>query len=386
MRLSLKKVIVVAYKEAREIWRDKVYLVMAFIFPLVLMNVLGFGLTFDVEHLPFAVVDYDHSQQSRELTHKFTDSRYFDYKGHLPNEKRGEAQLNQSNIRFLLIIPPDFSKRLLKGQTAEVQTLIDGLFTYRANLVKGYVSATIAHYNQQQLQDWMAQKRGISSQKLAQLLQPITLNTRYLYNNELRSRWSTGSGIIMLIMLMAPALLTALGVVREKESGSIFNIYASTVSRAEFITGKLLPYVVISFINLLILAWAALVFFGTPFKGDPVLFLVSSLIYVTCAAGLGLLISTLVSSQAAAALIAMLGTMIPGMLYSGLMMPVSSMGEEAQMQAHLFPAYYELQIVWGSFLKGQNWSELGVNIAILAGYALFLWALAVWRFKKRVKA
>lgn len=386
MKTSLKKIGVVALKENKEIWRDKVYLVMAFIFPLALMYVLGFGLTFDVEHLPFAVVDEDHSDLSRELTHTFSDSRYFDYKGHVKSVQSGETLLNRSDIRFLLVIPPQFAANLKKGHSAMVQTQIDGLFTYRAKVVKGYVSATIAHFNQQHLQTFMAKTQGISQQRLATLIQPITLQTRYLYNNELRSIWSTGSGMIMLIMLMSPALLTALGIVREKESGAIYNIYASTVTRAEFITGKLLPYVVISFVNTLILTLAALWLFNVPFKGDPLFYLLASLIYVTCAAGIGLLISTFTQSQAAAALIAMLGTMIPGMMYSGLMMPIHSMGPEAQIQAHLFPAYYQLQIVWGSFLKGQNWSELGANLTILTGYALLLWILAIQLFRKRVKA
>jgi len=384
--MSFRKVWIVSVKEAKEIWRDKIYLVMAFIFPLMLMNVLGFGLSFDVEQLPFAVVDEDNSSLSRELSHKFIDSRYFRYTGHLPTVKAGEMQLKRSKIRFLLVIPPGFERQLKQGRTAQIQTQIDGLFTYRAKVVKGYVSATIAHFNQQLLQQWMSKTRGISQQRLKAMLQPITLHTRYLYNNELRSIWSTGSGMIMLIMLMSPALLTALGVVREKESGSIYNIYASTVSRAEFITGKLLPYVLISLINITILTFAALTLFGVPFKGDPILFAFSSLIYVTCAAGIGLLISVFVNSQAAAALIAILGTLIPGMMYSGLMVPVSSMGAEAQIQAHLFPAYYELQIVWGSFLKGQGWPELWSNLLILTLYAVALWLLAVWKFKKRVVA
>ena len=382
--MQISKVLTLAHKEVLEIWRDKLYLVMAFVFPFMLMNVLGFGLSFDVEHMPFAVVDYDQSQLSREYSHKLMDSRYFDYQGHLAQEQDADALLKQGKIRFLLVIPPEFSKRLLQGQATAVQAQIDGMFTYRANVVKGYIAAINGSFNQQLLQTWLAKKQGISAQQLQGRLSPVTLKTRYLYNNELKSIWSTGSGMLMLIMLMAPAMLTALGVVREKELGSIYNIYASTLSKSEYITGKLLPYVVISFINLLVLTWAVLVLFDTPFKGSLSLYLVSGLLYVTCAAGIGLLISTFVSSQAAAALIAMLGTMIPGMMYSGLLMPISSMSGDAQIQAHLFPGMYELQLVWGTFLKGQGWPELWSNVLVLAGYALGLWLLAVWRFKKRV--
>lgn len=382
--MQFAKVITLARKELREIWRDKLYLVMAFIFPFMLMNVLGFGMNFDVEKLPFAILDEDGSEYSREYSHLFMDSRYFDYQGHVTHDDQADTLLKQGKIRLLLVIPPTFSERLLQGKAAEVQAQIDGMFTYRANIVKGYVSAINGSFNQALLQRWLAKKQGISAQKLQGMIAPVTLKTRYLYNNELKSIWSTGSGMLILIMLMAPALLTALGIVREKETGSIFNIYASTLSSSEYITGKLLPYVLISIINLIILSWVVMVFFDTPFKGSLSVYLISGVLYVTAAAGIGLLISTFVSSQAAAALIAMLGTMIPGMMYSGLIMPVASMSGDAQIQAHFFPGMYELQIVWGTYLKGQGWPELWSNVVILGGYALVLWLLAIWRFKKRV--
>ncbi|MBO1923995.1 ABC transporter permease [Thiomicrorhabdus sp. 6S3-12] len=382
--MNLHTVKTLAYKEWLEIWRDRVYFSMAFIFPVVMMLVLGFGLSFDVEKMPFVIVDYDNSDESREYSYKFTSSRYFDYKGHARSTKETETLVAKADIRFVLVIPPEFSQKIKRGQRAQIQALIDGMFTYRASMVSGYLAAINGHYNAQLMRSWAMKNSGMTEHEVQAMLSPVSLETRYLYNNELKSIWSTGTGLIILVMLVSPAMLAALGVVREKETGSIFNIYASTVSRAEFITGKLLPYVLISYINISILCLLALWIFEAPFKGELSLLLVANLFYVASAAAIGILVSTFVKSQAAAALISMLGTMIPGIMYSGLMMPVESMSAEAVVEAHAFPAMYQLEIIWGAFLKGQGWSELWFNILILFGFVLLFWSLAILRFHKRV--
>ncbi|GAB6070391.1 ABC transporter permease [Thiomicrorhabdus hydrogeniphila] len=382
--MNLHTVFTITKKEMLEIWRDRVYFIMAFVFPFFMILILGFGLSFDVEKMPFAVVDYDNSDQSRDYSYKFISSRYFDYKGSIHSAKKAEELINTSKVSFVLVIPPEFSKNILKGHKAEVQAQIDGMFNYRAAMVSGYVTAINAHYNSELMQQWVMKSQGMTSQVLSDLISPVKLETHYLYNNELKSIWSTGTGLIVLVMLVSPAMLAALGVVREKETGSIFNIYASTATRSEFITGKLLPYIVISYINISILCLVALWVFHTPFKGELSVLLVANFFYVAAAAAIGVLISSFVKSQAAAALISMLGTMIPGIMYSGLMMPVASMSSEAVIEAHAFPAMYQLEVIWGVFLKGQGWAELWLNILILIGFLALFWALAVLRFRKRV--
>jgi len=382
--MNLHTVLTISKKEWLEIWRDRIYFTMAFVFPLVMILVLGFGLSFEVEKMPFAVVDYDNSDQSRDYSYKFISSRYFDYKGSAASAKKAEELIDKSDVSFVLVIPPEFSKNILKEQTAEVQAQIDGMFNYRASMVSGYVTAINAHYNAELMQQWVMKTQGLTSQKLNDLISPVKLQTHYLYNNELKSIWSTGTGLIVLVMLVSPAMLAALGVVREKETGSIFNIYASTATRSEFITGKLLPYIIISYINISILCLVALWIFQTPFKGELSVLLVANFFFVASAAAIGVLISSFVKSQAAAALISMLGTMIPGIMYSGLMMPVASMSAEAVIEAHAFPAMYQLEVIWGVFLKGQGWAELWLNIIILMGFLLLFWLLAVLRFRKRV--
>jgi len=156
-----------------------------------------------------------------------------------------------------------------------------------------------------------------------------------------------------------------------------------TVTKGEFILGKLLPYVGVSCFNILVLWAVAIGFFDAPFKGDPLFFYLASVVYVICTAGIGLLVSILVSTQVAAVLLTMVITFIPAMLYSGLLVPVESMSRDAQLQAHLFPPYWYLQIAWGSFLKGLGWPQLWSRVAILAAYAVLLWTIGILAFHKR---
>ncbi len=380
------RMLAVAHKEWREITRDRLYLAMAFVVPVMIMLVLGYGLSLDVEHIPFAVVDYDRTADSRDYIHRFADSRYFDYQGHARDARELERLLARSRIRVGLVIPDQFQRRLAAGRPVAVQALIDGVFPYRAQTTKGYVAAINAHVNETLLARHLALRQGLSLDEARRRVRPVRLEQRYLYNQAIRSSWSMATALIMLVLMVSPPFLTALGVVREKESGSIYNIYASTVSRGEFILGKLLPYVGISLFNLFVLWWVALSFFGAPFKGDPVFFIAASLVYIVCTAGIGLLVSILVRTQVAAVLVTMVITFVPAMLYSGMLVPVDSMSRDAYVMAHLLPPVYFLNLSWGSFLKGLGLDILWPNVAVLAGYAAVLWTVGYLSFSKRPRS
>lgn len=381
--MNFTRVWAVTYKEWREILRDRLFFIMAFILPLGIFLVLGYGISFDVEKIPFAILDQDNSAMSRDFLHRFMDSRYFDYKGHVQHEQQFDPLLAHSDIRFAIIIPPRFQEQLLAGHATSVQSLIDGVFPYRAEVAKGYVSAIIANFNQQSLERNLVAHLGIAKEQASLQVSPIRLESRYLYNQALRSQWSISSGLMMLVLMVTPPFLTALGVVREKENGSIYNIYASTISRGEFILGKFLPYLFISSLNILILWWAVMTVFGTPFKGHPLFYYAASVIYVICTAGCGLLVSLLVRTQVAAVMLTMVISFVPAMLYSGLLVPIESMGAATKLEAHLFPTLYYLRITWASFLKGLGWAELWFDVAALMLYALLLWVLGWLNFHKR---
>ena len=381
--MNLTRVWAVTYKEWREILRDRLFFAMAFVLPVGIFLVLGFGISFDVEKIPFAVLDQDKSAMSRDFLHRFMDSRYFDYKGDVHSERELDPLLARSDIRFAMIIPPRFQEQLLAGQASSVQSLIDGVFPYRAEVTKGYVSAIITNYNAQSLADYLARKLGISREQAMLQVSPVHLESRYLYNQALRSQWSISSGLMMLVLMVAPPFLTALGVVREKENGSIYNIYASTISRSEFILGKFLPYLLISCLNILILWWVVMTVYGTPFKGHPLFYYAASVIYVICTAGVGLLVSLLVRTQVAAVMLTRVISFVPAMLYSGLLVPIESMALATKIEAHLFPTLYFLRISWGSFLKGLGWTELWFDVCALLFYATLLWVVGFLNFHKR---
>jgi len=375
-----------AYKEWREILRDRLFLALAFIVPVSMMLIFGYGIKLDVENIPFAVLDQDRTAMSRDYLHLFMDSRYFDYKGHVQSERQLAPLLADSKIRFAIIVPPKFQENLEAGRPVAVQSLIDGTFPFRTSTSKGYVIAINNAFNGKLLAGFISRKMGVPPEQAASMAAPVKVQLRYLYNQEIKSIWSIAPCMMMFILLMTPPFLTALGVVREKENGSIYNIYSSTVTRAEFLIGKLLPYLGISIINVIILWLIAVLVFAAPFKGDPLFFFLASVIYVSCTTGIGLLISLFARTQVAAMMITVIVTIIPAVLYSGLLVPIASMDAASQFEAHLFPAMYYTDIALGSFLKGIGVGQLWGRVGALLFYSGVLWTASYLLFHKRVRA
>ena len=384
--MNMTRVRAVASKECREILRDRLFFSLAFVVPASLMLLFGYGISLDVENIPFAALDYDHSSMSRDYLHRFIDSRYFDYKGSVRTERDIEPMLAHSDIRFAVIIPPKFQENLLAGRPVAVQSIIDGTFPFRTSTSKGYVIAINAQFNGELLAGYISRHFGVSQKQAAAMAQPVGVQLRYLYNQEIKSVWSIASAMMMLVLMVSPPFLTALGVVREKENGSIYNIYASTVTRGEFLIGKLAPYVGISVMNILILWFMATSVFGAPFKGNPFFFFTVSVIYVACTTGIGLLVSLIVRTQVAAMMLTTIVTIVPSVLYSGLLVPIASMDAESKFEAHLFPAMYYTEIALGSFLKGVGLDQLWGNALVLTLYAGVLWTLSYFLFHKRPKS
>jgi ABC-2 type transport system permease protein len=380
------RVLAVAHKEWHEILRDRIYFLLAFILPPLLMLVFCYGISQDVEHVPFALVDYDHSSMSRDYAHHYIVSRYFDYKGHLHDSHAADRLLANGDVGLVLVIAERFQERLMSGQPAAIQALVDGTFPQRARTVQGYIEAINAIAGGELQVGYVSKRLGVSTAHALQLLQPLRLEVRYLYNPELRSVWSVSASMMMFILIMTAPLLAALSVVREKETGSIYNIYASTIRRAEFILGKLLPNVLISFSNALVLWLMATWYFGAPFKGSIPFFLLATLMYVICTSSLGLLVSMLVRTQQAALMIAVILSVIIALQFSGMLTPVALLTGPNYLIAHLLPAMYYQNVVLGAFLKGAGWTALWPEAVILAGYSLAVLAVVHVLFRKRTRA
>lgn len=381
--MRIERVMAVISKEWREILRDRLFFLLAFIVPTALMLLFGFGLSLDVEGIPLAVVDHDMSPVSRDYAHRFIDSRYFDFRGYSRDEREVDRLLTQNSLRAVIIIPPQFQRNLASGVPAHVQTIIDGTFPYRANATKGYVIAINRAANQELLSAHLARKRGAAIGEAEEALRPVRLEVRYLYNQNVKSIWSLAPKLIMVILMICPPFLTSLGIVREKETGSIYNIYASTVTKGEFLLGKLTPYVLIATANAVILWGLATELFLAPFKGNFIFFLASSLLYVICTTGIGLVISTFVRTQMAAVIAATILTIIPAVLYSGGLIPVPSLTRAAQVIAHFLPTMYFTNIVLGVFLKGVGIAALWTDVVVLALYSVILFTTGYFFFSKR---
>lgn len=383
--MNFRLITTVALKEWKETTRDRLFLLLAFLMPTLWLVVFGYGLNLDVEHIPFAALDRDHSALSREYLYKFMQSRYFSFLGYADNERVLDRLLTETKIRAAIVVPERFEEQLAAGEPVTVQTLLDGTFPLHTDIAKGYVIAINQAFTEERLIEYLRRSRGLTQEQASRLVRPVTVEVRYLYNEEVRNTWSMVPALVMFTLMLSSPLLTALGVVREKETGSIYNIYSSTVSRAEFLTGKLLPYLVISMVNVCVLWLMAVGLFHVPFKGSFLFFFSASAVFLLCTTGIGLLISLLVQTQMAALIITMVVAMIPTILFSGLLVPVASLTRGARVQAHIYPAMYYTNIVRGSFLKGVGANVLWIDLLALVAFAAAMGALTYRLFTKRPK-
>ena len=384
--MTLARVTAIARKEWREIVRDRLYFLLAFLLPVLLMLVLGYGLTQDVENIPLAVVDEDRSAASREYARHFTDSRYFHFEGDVATVAQAGRLIASGRVRVVIVIGDRFERDLNGGRTATVQTLFDGAFIASTRVLQGYVDAINAEAGLALQTMAVARAMGVSPARAAVMVRPVQLDVRYLYNQEMRSVWAIAPSLIMNILMWTSPLLVALSVVREKERGSIYNIYASRTSRVEFLAGKLAPCAAISFANAVVLWLLATRYFGAPFKGSLLCLGAATVVYVIATSALGLLVGMLVRTQQAALIGVVLLGAIVGMYFSGMFESVATLPLPNRIVSHLFPAMYYNDVVQGTFLKGagfaDSWPDIAATGAFAAGASLGAFLL----FHKRVRA
>lgn len=365
-------------KEFRELLRDPLYLTFALVVPVVIIILMGYGLILDVKNIPVSFIDYDRSPLSREYRFSFTNSEYFKFYKLIESYKEAEELIQSGECRIVIVIPPDFSRKLYRGEPAHVQVLIDGSFPMRAEVMKGYVSAINLQFNQKKLKDY-ADKKGISKINF-----PVIAETRAWYNPALESKNFILPGELVTTLMFYSVLLASLIVVREKESGSIFNLYCSPVKPWEVIFGKAVPYVVVSFLTYLIIFALTVGLFKTKFTGSFLFLTLSTIVYLFCTVGIGLFISVLAKTQITAMLIAFLGSIIPSFIFSGYFSPISSMSEDGQLISKTIPASYFMFIVRGVYLKGIGIESFMSELLSLLIYATIVYSLAILSFRKRI--
>ncbi len=352
-----------ARREAMEIGRDSIRLGFALLGPVLLMIVFGYGISFDVEKLPYAALDRDQTPESRTYLENFQGSRYFEERPPPRDSAELEQRLRSGELKLAIAMPPEFGKDLKRGARPEVGIWLDGAMPFRAETSRGYVEGIHLQY----LTD-LAQRAGQGTKLL-----PADIETRFRYNQDFQSVFAMVPGVIMLLLVLTPAMLTAVGVVREKELGSITNLYATPVTRLEFLLGKQLPYIAIAFVNFLSLLALALLLFRVPVKGSFPTLAVGALLYVVATTGFGLLVSTFVRTQVAALFATAVIVTIPAVNFSGLLKPVASLVGSAKTMGYSFPSVYFQQISVGTFAKALGFADLAANyLALAAFFGVFL--------------
>lgn len=360
------RVIAFARKEVLEIVRDPITVWIALFMPLVMLFLFSYALSFDVKNAPLVIVDHDKSAASRALADQFLNTTYFRLAGAFENERAAERALELGDARAALFIPPGFGRRVAERQVAPVQFIVDGTYASTAAIVSAYGRAIIYAFPKGMLE------------------LPVQPEVRVWFNPQLRSRDFIIPGLFAVILMAFPPLLTALAVAREKELGTVAQIYASPLTKPEFIVGKLLPYAAIAFVQLAIVLAAGFLWFNIPMRGSLLLLTGLGLIYVVCTVSIGLLISTLVRTQIAAMLITLIVTLMPSLLFSGFIYPLFTMPDFFQGYSARIPTMYFVNISRGIVMRGAGLAEIWPNVAVLVIYTAVVLAAATWLFKKRI--
>jgi ribosome-dependent ATPase len=340
------------------------------------MLVLGYGLSFDVEDLTFAVLDHDRTPESRAYVDNIAGSRYFNRQTDAASEAELEQRMRSGKLAVALILPAGYGRALKLGQSPEVGVWIDGAMPFRGETIHGYLQGMHLQY----LIQLATQLRvDISA------LQPAGFQARYRYNQDFRSLNAMVPAMIPILLIFIPSILMALGVVREKELGSITNLYASPVTRLEFLLGKQLPYILLSMISFIGLVLLSVTLFQVPLKGSFLLLALATLLYVTATTGLGLCISAFTKTQVAALAGTAIITLLPAINFSGLTQPVTSLEGVAALVGNGYPTTWFLTISRGIFTKSLGLAELWPHLLMLAAFipVLTLLSLVLLRQQER---
>ena len=376
----LLRIYAVARKEIIQILRDPRTLAVVLVLPFVMLTLYGYAIKTDVKHLRTAVLDLDHTSRARDFLRAFENSEYFDLVRYLDKPDEIDAMLDRGTAKLAVVIPPHFARDLAQGKTVQVQVIVDGSDPANASIGLAYVAGVVNGYSGN-LTLAAAERAGIPR---GVVTPPLDVEPRVWYNPDLKSTNFIVPGLMAVILMMLSALLTSMTIVRERERGTLEQIVVSPIMPAELMIGKILPYVLIAFLDVVLVLVAGQLLFHVPLRGSAALLLGLSTFYLLAALGLGLLISTVADSQQSAMVMAMMGTQLPAMLLSGFVFPVLNMPKAIQVLTYLIPARFFLVIIRSIFLKGLGIAYLWRPALYLLVFGVALLTLATLRFKKRV--
>lgn len=346
---SLRRLFSYSRREALELRRDPVRSTLALLGTVILMLIMGYGISMDVENLRFAVLDRDQTVSSQQWSLNLAGSRYFVEQPPLTSYDDLDRRMRAGEVAVAIEIPPDFGRDIARGTPVQIGVWVDGAMPSRAETVRGYVQAM----HQNWLQQAMSLQPGGTGQTGL-----LNIETRYRYNPDVKSLPAIVPAVIPLLLMMIPSMLSALSVVREKELGSIINLYVTPTTRSEFLLGKQLPYIVLGMLNFFLLCALSVFVFGVPHKGSFLTLTLAALLYITIATGMGLLISTFMKSQIAAIFGTAIITLIPATQFSGMIDPVASLEGPGRWIGEIYPTSHFLTIARGTFSKALDLMDL----------------------------
>jgi ribosome-dependent ATPase len=364
-----------SYRESLELFRDKVRLTFALLGTVILMFVIGYGISLDVEDLKFAVLDQDKTPLSRNYIENVSGSRYFLEKEPLNSFEELDERMKKGDISLAFVIPPNFGVNLTKAYSEEIAVWIDGSFPFRAETIHGYVQGL--HYNY--IENFYKENFGIN------IKSDLNILLRYRYNQDFKSIYSIVPAVIPMLLIFIPAILMALSVVREKELGSITNFYATPVTKLEFLLGKQLPYIFVSLISFFALVLFAIFIFGVPLKGNFFTLSLAAFLYIICTTGIGLLMSSFAKTQIAALAGTAIFTLLPTVQFAGLKDPVSSLEGIGKIIGDFFPVTYFINVSRGLFSKNVSFSDLHLEFFALGVSAIVITMLSLLVLRKQEK-
>jgi ABC-2 type transport system permease protein len=365
-------------KEVIQISRDLPSLLITVAMPLLLMLAFGYGVRFDIQHIPVYVYDREGSQQSQEFLKHFQASQYFNVVKTVDNYPTLIQALDAGACRLAIVIPVNFSEQLKTGGPVSVQALIDATDNNMANVSISYSEAVVQNYNREIQIDWL-RRHG-----QAGLQPPLTVDTRTWFNEDLESTATIVPGVVAIIMAVIGAFLTSLTIAREWERGTMEQLISTPVTPLELMVGKLVPYFVIGLLDTALCAGMAIWWFQVPFHGQWSVFFLSCTLFLIVVLSMGYVVSVVAKSQLAASQTALIATFLPAFLLSGFIYPIDQMPVVIQLITHLIPARYFMTIIRDVFLKGTSIPLLLNDLLALAIFAILLTVLATRAFHKKL--
>jgi ABC-2 type transport system permease protein len=364
-------------KELIQVVRDKRTRLILIVPPILQMLVFGYAANFDIRNVSTAIVDLDHSQQSRELVSRFTSSPYFNVERQLSDAQDAHELIESGSTTLVLEIDAGFAQKLGKGETAPLQLIVDAINSNTALLASAYVSQVALRFEQQMQQDRIYR---IAPQVIEQL-PAIQLQQRPWYNPDLSSRWFFVPGVIGSLTTLLVITLTSFAIVREREIGTLEQIMVTPIRPVEFILGKTLPFFLIGLFDALLIGIVGTFWFHIPFRGHISVLLIGAVLFLICMLGVALLIST-VSSTQQQAMVTSFFVIMPFITFSGFAFPISAMPQWMQNLSYAIPLRYFLVVLRGTYLKGVWMDVLWPQMSAMAGIGLTLLTMAVLRFRK----